>query len=143
VSTRPDLDPFLRHHSEGREQAQRLASAARSGPDTRRQAGVSFLAYFRERVVPHMRAEEAVLFPRVASGTCTAALLVEHEHLHVLARRMGEALDAGTPEPALLLQIALLLHAHIDREESELYPLLARQVARGDHWAMALVAAIA
>jgi hemerythrin-like domain-containing protein len=138
----PDLGPFLRQHAEGREQARRLHRAAGSGPEGRRRAGREFLAYFRERVVPHIRAEEAMLFPLVASGTCTSALLVEHEHLHVLARRLSEALDAGAPEPALLEQIVSLLDAHIGRQERELYPLVARQVDRGNPWALALVAAL-
>jgi len=61
----------------------------------------------------------------------------------VLARRLSEALDAGAPEPALLAQIASLLRGHIGREESELYPLIAGQLADGDPRALALMAAIA
>jgi hemerythrin HHE cation binding domain-containing protein len=137
------LDPFLRHHARGREQARCLRWAARGDAERRRWAGVEFLAYFREQVLAHIRAEETLLFPLVAQEECAAQLLIEHERLLVFARRLEAALEAGGPEPGLLTQIAALLRAHIRREEHELYPLVARLLADGSPPALALAAALA
>jgi hemerythrin-like domain-containing protein len=143
MSARPALDPFLRHHARGRERVRHLRRAARGDEDRRRRAAGEFLAYVREQVMPHIRAEEAMLFPLVAEEMCTTQLMVEHERLLVLARRLESALRSSAPEPALLVQIAALMRAHIRREEQELYPLVARLLDERNPSALALAAALA
>lgn len=106
------------------------------------------LAFFRDHLVGHFRAEEDVLFPvlreRLAGDPTRRALLdrLTGEHRRLEALRDGVA-AAGEDEAALapaLAAFADLLEAHVRCEERELFEVVPDVLVPGD--ADALEAAI-
>jgi hemerythrin-like domain-containing protein len=96
-------------------------------------AARTFIAFYRGETIPHFREEEELLFPLLVDVTATVPdllkqILVEHVQLHSMVRRLGMALETHSTEGALLIEVGVLLEAHIRREEGELFPLIEQVV---------------
>jgi len=99
-------------------------------------------------LVPHMDAEEAVLYPainHVAGADVTASLRRDHDEI----RRRAAALEAPAPEPndrrgnrlrAALYGLDAVIQLHLDKEEELYYPILDRHL--DDEAAVKLVVAM-
>jgi iron-sulfur cluster repair protein YtfE (RIC family) len=122
-----DAGPSKEHHLRTLARAARLRAAA-EGPRSRRLAAAgAYLAHYDDEMVEHMRQEERAFYPLLMEERrrwAVSRALADHEHLHVLARRLSEAVRRGDAPPALLQETAALLVEHIDLEEVEVLPLL-------------------
>lgn len=116
------------------------AVAARLGdwqPDTARRLD-GIIEFLRGHLVPHARAEEAALYPRVeqvmTAPGATDTMKADH---HEIVRRIDDlgvlvtAIDAGPPSPdqteqlkAQLYGLAAILMLHFHKEEAVLLPVL-------------------
>jgi iron-sulfur cluster repair protein YtfE (RIC family) len=106
----------------------------------------STLAFLESRLLPHARAEEAVLYPVVAlamgAPQATAAMSrddVEIARLTAQLRHSFERLDETQPASRLQLEIRHLLYAieaiaslHLTKEEELYLPLLDELVSESD-----------
>ena len=106
----------------------------------------SALAFLESRLLPHARAEEAVLYPIVAlamgAPQATAVMCRDHIEIARLTAQLGHVLERlGDAPPAFRLQLELrhLLYAieaiaslHLAKEEELYLPLLDELVSNAD-----------
>lgn len=143
----PDFELIRREHQQVLEAVRRLepACAADLSVDALSAVLGSFLDFFETAIEPHMRCEEAQLYPLLEhylpEGVGSAdTMLREHETLRSLvgllrqARRRLAASDvAAASGVAILVQdVALLLRDHIRKEDGVINPLLER-ILRSAH----------
>jgi iron-sulfur cluster repair protein YtfE (RIC family) len=133
-------EPFRHEHAELHEHVEHLAQAAREMPSLTEAERVALrdrvVAFLRDTLIPHARAEEEILYPAWAQlvGFPAAAAPMVHDHEAIVAR--AERLEATAPSDVDALQELLYgLHAlilvHFDKEEDLQLPALdaAPQVA--------------
>jgi hemerythrin-like domain-containing protein len=141
------LIPLSHQHRDALMVAFRLHHPAPPGPvtamtpaSTPQSRAADALAFFRDHLVGHFRAEEDVLFPalraRLAADAPRTALIdgLVAEHRRLEALRDGVA-AAGEDETALapaLTAFADLLEAHVRCEERELFEVVPDVLAAGD-----------
>jgi len=85
--------------------------------------------FYRDSLVAHFKAEEAVLFPLMREhvsgcGGMLDQLVREHDQI----RRAMTELQAGSGLAKLIFDLGDLLERHIRKEERELFPLFEAQV---------------
>jgi iron-sulfur cluster repair protein YtfE (RIC family) len=130
----PSLLPLSHDHHHGlalalRCRKQALGQIKPMGAAGLRERADEVLAFYRNNLIAHFRAEEEVLFPRLRSMApqCAGlidALAAEHE----LIRRLVEEIKAGSGLAKLVFDLGDLLERHIRKEERELFPLFEEQV---------------
>jgi hemerythrin-like domain-containing protein len=103
-------------------------------------------AFLREHLIPHAKAEEAVLYPEVelAMGAprATASMSRDHVEVAALAEELGQIegrLEAGDASPALLADARRVLYGlyalvklHFTEEE-EIYVPVLEKALDADH----------
>ena len=101
-----------------------------------RQQARSALRFIRTHALPHMRYEEAVLFPRAvdhgAPGEVIALLVRDHEVLRSLAGGLDTFDEPGAISPGqveLLRRFVQLFEQHLTREEELMTTLAIDRVA--------------
>ena len=106
----------------------------------------SSLAFLETRLLPHARAEEAILYPVVAlsmgASQATETMSRDHVELARLTAQLRHALDrieSGQPPFRLQLEIRHLLYAievvaslHLLKEEELYFPLLDELLSADD-----------
>lgn len=90
-------------------------------------------SFVRDRALPHIDHEEALLFPRILERgvplVCVEALRGEHAELRHIAYRLAEGVSMRAKERRkLLLEFVELFAAHAVREEAVLSLFHARLV---------------
>ncbi len=143
----PDFDAIRQVHQQVLEALRRLDAgcAADAAVGNVAEAVAAFLEFFSTTIEPHMRREEAEIYPlldRCLPGEVGSAdaMLREHETLRSLVgfmRQPRRPLEAGgvaaTAEAATLARdVALLLREHIRKEDGVINPLLER-ILRSAH----------
>lgn len=119
-------EPFREEHAELLVHIEHLAQAAREMPslsETERGAlRDRILAFLRDTLIPHARAEEEILYPAWAQlvGFADAAAPMIHDHEAIVAR--VERLAATDPADAdtlqgLLYELHALILVHFRKEE--------------------------
>ena len=93
---------------------------------------LELFARLKQKLVPHARAEEAVLYPRLLEEQNAADTTREGIEEHKQVDKLIAELDAMTPDndgvwKAKVKVLADMVGHHVDEEEGELFPL-ARQV---------------
>lgn len=143
----PDFDVIRQEHQRILEAVRRLETAC--APDLSVGALLafvgSFVDFFETTIEPHMRREEAQIYPLLEhylpDGVGSAdTMLREHETLRSLvglmrqARRRLTAGDVAAASGAAVLaqDVALLLRDHIRKEDGVINPLLER-ILRSAH----------
>jgi iron-sulfur cluster repair protein YtfE (RIC family) len=130
----PSLLPLSHDHHHGlalalRCRKQALGQIKPMGAAGLRERADEVLAFYRNNLIAHFRAEEEVLFPRLRSMApqCAGlidALAAEHE----LIRRLVEEIKAGSGLAKLVFDLGDLLERHIRKEERDLFPVFEEQV---------------
>jgi hemerythrin superfamily protein len=96
---------------------------------------LELFARLKQKLIPHSRAEEAVVYPRLLEEPRTADNTREGIEEHKQVDKLLAELDGMTPDaevwPAKIKVLADMVGHHVDEEEGELFPL-ARQVV-SDH----------
>jgi len=130
------LQTLSRQHHHGLALALRLQQGRRAllsdgwthdlGEQRRRLQG-----FAREELAGHFAAEEAALFPVVASTLPRMAaevrrLIAEHRELHALIERLGTLMEADLAQG--LRECGALLERHIRFEEREFFPACEREL---------------
>jgi hemerythrin-like domain-containing protein len=120
----PALRPFASDHCIVRQRAGELIAASR--PEERLMALTRFILAWREQIAPHFEDEERLLLPLMQDCSCRQRLLAEHEDL----RRMASAAMLVGPdaEPEWVKRLGERLSDHIDWEEQELFPCVAKDL---------------
>jgi iron-sulfur cluster repair protein YtfE (RIC family) len=119
-------EPFRREHEHLLEHTEHLRHAAREMPrlseEERLQLRARILAFLRDTLLPHARAEEEVLYPEWAKlvGYRDAAVPMIHDHDAIVGR--VEQLEAAEVEDVDTLQELLyglhaLISVHFRKEE--------------------------
>ena len=91
-----------------------------------------FFTRFRELVEHHMRSEEAILFPKLATmgepvhWELLDVLVSEHDALRPRIAAVQASLDNGTASVAEIEELLRALTSHETKEEMYLYPILFR-----------------
>ena len=123
------LIPLSHDHHDALVAARRLRRGA-DGPDPLA-AATTFLAFFASSVVPHLREEEELLFPRVVDAEEAHELVVqallEHQRLHLAAAELGDLVAhdrTDGPTGRRMRELATLLEGHVRLEERQLFPLI-------------------
>jgi iron-sulfur cluster repair protein YtfE (RIC family) len=119
-------EPFRREHEELLSHIEHIGQAAREVPrlsEDEREALVGrILEFLRGTLVPHARAEEAVLYPEWAKliGFDGAAVPMIHDHEEIVARikrlEQTDAADVDTVQE-LLYGLYALISVHFRKEE--------------------------
>ncbi len=142
-------DPLRREHAELLPRIGDLDVVAsslgewHSGNASRLAATVEFL---RGHLVPHARAEEAVLYPAIERimGAPGATDTMKADHVEIVRRitqlaSSVEAVGAGTATAlqieqlrAQLYGLSAIVHLHFAKEEDVLLPILDARMAAGD-----------
>jgi iron-sulfur cluster repair protein YtfE (RIC family) len=119
-------EPFRREHAELKAHIEHIGRAARELPSlsaSEREAVVGeVLGFLHGTLVPHARAEEAVLYPEWARllGFEDAAVPMVHDHVAIVARidRLERAdVDDVDTLQELLYGLYALIGVHFDKEE--------------------------
>jgi iron-sulfur cluster repair protein YtfE (RIC family) len=119
-------EPFRREHEELKSHIEHIGQAARRlpslAPEEREAAVERIVAFLRGTLVPHARAEEAVLYPAWAKllGFDAAAVPMVHDHEAIVARiDLLEATGADDVETLqeLLYGLYALIGVHFQKEE--------------------------
>jgi hemerythrin-like domain-containing protein len=141
------LIPLSHQHRDALMVAFRLHHPAPPGPitamtpaSTPRSRAADTLAFFRDHLVGHFRAEEDALFPvlreRMAGDPSRTALLDRLIEEHRRLQDLRDGVDAaGDDEVALapaLTAFADLLEAHVRCEERELFELVPDLLVKDD-----------
>jgi iron-sulfur cluster repair protein YtfE (RIC family) len=108
---------------------QSLGQIKPMGAEGLRARAQEVLAFYRDNLVAHFKAEEELLFPlmrdQVAGcGDMLDQLVRDHEQL----RRAMPQLEAGAGLAKLIFDLGDLLERHIRKEERELFPLFEAHV---------------
>jgi iron-sulfur cluster repair protein YtfE (RIC family) len=119
-------EPFRREHEELLSHIEHLGQAAREVPrlseDERAALTARILGFLRGTLVPHAKAEEAVLYPEWAKlvGFEGAAVPMVHDHEAIVARverlEQTDAADVDTLQE-LLYGLYALISVHFRKEE--------------------------
>jgi hemerythrin-like domain-containing protein len=143
----PDFEAIRQEHQQVLDAVRRLETSY--GPDLSAGAAAAvvgaFLEFFRTAIEPHMRREEAEVYPLLQRYLpedigSASAMLREHETLHSLVGLLQQACHrlaandvASVAAASTLAQdVALLLRDHIRKEDSVINPLLER-ILRSAH----------
>ncbi len=123
------LIPLSHDHHHALVEARRLRRAADRDYAERREAVDGFLRFFSTDTIRHFREEEEQLFPMVAghdgvAGELVVQVLLEHQRIHALVRRVEIGLAANQADPSLMRELADLLEAHVRLEERRLFPAI-------------------
>lgn len=137
----PDFEVLRREHQQVLEALGRLEAScgAREPAGAVGAALEAFLEFFRTAIEPHMRREEADVYPLLERYLpedvgSASGMLREHETLQSLVRALQQAcqrLRAGdtaalTDASTAAQDVALLLRDHIRKEDGVINPLLER-----------------
>lgn len=119
-----ELRGLSEQHHYGLVESRELRLAAEGTPEAIERARSAFLSTWTEQIEPHFRSEETALLPEYGEGGGDWELirrtLEEHTRIRGLVRRLEQG---GEPtDPALLTDLATLLHDHIRFEERTLFP---------------------
>jgi iron-sulfur cluster repair protein YtfE (RIC family) len=119
-------EPFRQEHRERLEPIEHLAEAAREMPrlsdEERATLRTRILGFLRDTLIPHARAEEAILYPEWAQlvDFADAAVPMVHDHEAIVARvdRL-EAVDISEVDTLqeLLYGLYALISVHFRKEE--------------------------
>ena len=119
-------EPFRQEHKELLEHIEHLAEAAREMPrlsdEERATLRTRILGFLRDTLIPHARAEEAILYPEWAQlvDFADAAVPMVHDHEAIVARvdRL-EAVDISEVDTLqeLLYGLYALISVHFRKEE--------------------------
>ncbi len=128
------LIPFSHDHQHGLAHALRLRRAADAGDvDAFQQTITEFLAFARDELAPHMRAEEETLLPVVFEhGIASDEQLLRVAREHAALRAHVAALTDAPDDRERAGAAAALLHDHIRWEERELFEAWQRALAARD-----------
>jgi hemerythrin superfamily protein len=92
---------------------------------------LQLFAKLKLKLVPHARAEEAIVYPRLQKADATAEQVLESLEEHKQVDALIAELDASSPRDerwaAKMKVLADMVGHHVDEEEGEMFPL-ARQV---------------
>ena len=126
-------DPLLRFAAEHREalsvldRLEQAATGLRQGDEPEGQFAVAreAHAFLAGPVRVHNENEERALFPLLGPDAPTAVFVEEHQRLRELERELERALAEDDPLGAadVAVELVELLRAHIDREDTALFPL--------------------
>lgn len=135
----PDFEAIRREHRAALEAVARLQRACAEEFGDRAEAAGDFISFFETSIEPHMRGEEAQVYPLLEKHLpedigSASAMRREHETLRslvALLRQVRKRLASGDPAAAaefsvLGQDVALLLREHIRKEDGVLNPLLER-----------------
>lgn len=137
----PDFEAIRREHRAALEAVLRLqrACAEEGTLRDRAEAAGDFISFFETSIEPHMRGEEAQIYPLLEKHLpedigSADAMRREHETLRSLVallrqvrRRLAAGDAAAAAEFSVLGQdVALLLREHIRKEDGVFNPLLER-----------------
>jgi iron-sulfur cluster repair protein YtfE (RIC family) len=124
-------EPFRQEHKELLEHIEHLAEAAREMPrlsdEERATLRTRILGFLRDTLIPHARAEEAILYPEWAQlvDFADAAVPMVHDHEAIVARvdRL-EAVDISEVDTLqeLLYGLYALISVHFRKEEDVQLP---------------------
>lgn len=85
--------------------------------------------FYRTNLMPHFRAEEAILFPLMRERVPeSAALIDELVSQHEQLREIVPRLEAASRLAKDMFELGDLLERHIRKEERELFPLFEARV---------------
>ena len=119
----PALVPLSHDHHDGLMRAFRLRRALESGRRALQDQVALLGAFLESSLIPHFRAEEEVLFPRVrallADDAPLDARIAEHREIESRIRLL--ALSRGPYAPEDVEALADLLERHIRAEERQLF----------------------
>ncbi len=130
-SVRP-TEPFRREHAELLEHIEHLAAAAREMPrlseDERDALRARILSFLQGMLMPHARAEEAVLYPEWAKlvGFADAAIPMIHDHKAIVTRieQLASAPVSDVDRlQELLYGLYALISVHFRKEEDLQLPV--------------------
>lgn len=135
----PDFEAIRREHRAALEAVLRLQRACAEEFGDRAEAAGDFISFFETSIEPHMRGEEAQIYPLLEKHLpedigSADAMRREHETLRSLVallrqvrRRLAAGDAAAAAEFSVLGQdVALLLREHIRKEDGVFNPLLER-----------------
>jgi hemerythrin-like domain-containing protein len=143
----PPFDEVRREHQQILEAVCRLEASGlgeRADMSATEQAVAEFLSFFETTIEPHMRKEEADIYPlldRYLPAEVGSAEAMRHEHetarslvsLLQAGRRRSSAGEAPENDRSVLVQdLVLLLRDHIRKEDGVINPLLER-LLKGAH----------
>jgi iron-sulfur cluster repair protein YtfE (RIC family) len=99
------------------------------GVEGLRLRALEFCDFFAQRLTPHFRAEEEILFPFMRDTVPESAVMLDElAGDHESFRQAVQKLAAATALSKLLFDLGDLLERHIRREERELFPLFEKHV---------------
>lgn len=96
------------------------------------------LTYLCEHLLPHARAEEATLYRRAATlpggNALVSSMIYEHETIVEQVRELGALFEANEDEALqnVLRSLVELIHAHFQKEEDALIPLLRQHLTSAE-----------
>jgi hemerythrin-like domain-containing protein len=130
----PSLVPLSHDHHHGlalalRCRKQALGQLKPMGIKGLRERADEFRQFFANNLVPHFRAEEEVLFPRLRARAPESEAIVEQlERDHRQFRDAISQLERDAGLGKVLFDLGDLLERHIRKEERELFPLFEQYV---------------
>lgn len=115
----PALVPLSRDHHDVLVQVLWLRRALPAPVEALRRAAESFLSFYADEMVGHMKDEEEVVLPLAAGADAEGAerIRAEHREIHALAARLRGALDDGAALPGVAVELAQLVDDHVRFEE--------------------------
>ena len=129
------LIPLSHDHHHGlalalRCRKQALGQIRPMGAEGLRERAAEFVAFYRNNLAAHFRAEEKALFPLIRSTvTGSDTMLDDLLHDHEQLRNAIPQLEAGSGLAKLIFDLGDLLERHIRKEERELFPLFEQYVS--------------
>ncbi len=130
----PSLVPLSHDHHHGlalalRCRKQALGQLKPMGAKGLRERADEIREFFANQLVPHLRAEEEVLFPQMrvlvpASTAIIEQLIWDHQQIRSAMPR----LEGETGLGKLVFDLGDLLERHIRKEERELFPLFEQHI---------------
>jgi hemerythrin-like domain-containing protein len=130
------LIPLSHDHHHGlalalRCRKQALGQLKPTGASGLRERSKEFLAFYRDHLVEHFRAEEEILFPLLRSSVPQSEVIIDELKVeHDEIRRAVPQLETGIGTAKLIFDLGDLLERHIRKEERELFPLFERHVEK-------------
>ncbi len=152
MSTHGPTQAIRDHHRQLLQEMERalagLSSAAAQGVDGSAQAQ-ALVQWLRGALLPHARGEERALYPAVDPlvaryGRASATMSIDHEYIERYIREIEAAAraiaDASEPSRAgalrrlhqLALQLAAILHLHLEKEERIYLPLVEAHLSEAE-----------